>query len=125
MVTTHVRYKANARIPMTDDSPDSPLIVYVTAPDINIARELAERAVAAGDAACVNIVPGVESTYRWRGRIETDREVLLLIKTRRARLPALDSLLAAVHPDEVPERIAVAISDGLPAYMAWLDEQTR
>jgi periplasmic divalent cation tolerance protein len=82
-----------------------------------IARELVERRLAA----CVNVVPGLVSTYRWKGKLEKDAEQLLIIKTRRDRFPALREALAAIHPYEVPELIAVPIEDGSPAYLEWLD----
>lgn len=83
-----------------------------------IARELVERRLAA----CVNAVPGLRSTYRWKGRVENDAEVLLVIKTRRERLEALREALVSLHPYELPEMIALPIEDGHAPYLAWLDE---
>lgn len=82
-----------------------------------IARELVERRLAA----CVNVVPGLVSIYRWKDKIEREDERLLIIKTRRDRFPALREALAAIHPYEVPELIAIPIEDGSPAYLQWLD----
>ena len=81
-----------------------------------IARELVER----GLAACVNVVPGVVSIYRWKGAVERDEERLLVIKTRGERFDALREALVSLHPYEVPELIAVHIEDGHPAYLRWL-----
>ena len=83
-----------------------------------IARELVERRLAA----CVNVVPGVVSIYRWQGKVEREEERLLVIKTRGERFPALREALAAIHPYDVPELIAIPIEDGSPAYLQWLDE---
>ncbi len=84
----------------------------------NLARALVER----GLAACVNVLPGVTSFYRWKGRLERDAEHLLLIKTRRDRLEELRRALVALHPYEVPELIALPIDAGHGPYLAWLDE---
>ncbi|RJS94657.1 divalent-cation tolerance protein CutA [Salinisphaera sp. Q1T1-3] len=111
---------------MSASSPDqdAPVVVYVTTPDRTIADSIAAALVEHHEAACVNIVAGVQSVYRWQGRIERDTEQLLVIKTRQARLAAIDARLATLHPDDVPERIALPIVDGAPAYMQWLVEQT-
>ena len=86
-----------------------------------IARALVER----GLAACVNVVPGVVSTYRWKGRVEREGELLLLIKTRAETFEALREALVAVHPYEVPELIAVPIEAGHAPYLQWLDENSN
>jgi periplasmic divalent cation tolerance protein len=83
-----------------------------------IARALVERRLAA----CVNIVPGVRSVYRWQGRVEEDEERLLVIKTRRDRFDALREALVALHPYELPEAIVLPIEAGHAPYLAWLDE---
>lgn len=83
-----------------------------------IARALVERRLAA----CVNVVPGLVSVFRWKGNVEKDEEWLLLIKTRRERLPALREALAALHPYELPELLALPVEAGSPAYLEWLDE---
>jgi periplasmic divalent cation tolerance protein len=104
---------------MDDESPYR--LVLSTCPDEPAAASLAERLVAAGLAACVSIVPGVRSVYRWQGHTETSGEVLLLIKTRQEAYPALEDLLRRHHPYELPEIIRVPIDAGLPAYLAWID----
>ena len=83
-----------------------------------IARVLVERRLAA----CVNVVPGVVSLYRWKGEVRRDEELLLVIKTREERLPAMREALVALHPYEVPELVALAIESGHPPYLDWLDE---
>jgi periplasmic divalent cation tolerance protein len=83
-----------------------------------IARALVEQRLAA----CVNVVPGLVSIYRWKGKVERDDERLLVIKTRRERFAALREALAALHPYEVPEILALAVEEGSSAYLGWLDE---
>ena len=83
-----------------------------------IARALVERRVAA----CVNVVPGLTSFYRWKGALQRDDERLLLIKTRRDAFAALEQALRALHPYEVPEIVALPLEAGSAAYLAWIDE---
>lgn len=83
-----------------------------------IAHALVERRLAA----CVNVVPGVVSVYRWKGAVERDEERLLVIKTRAARLPALREALVALHPYELPELVALPIEAGHEPYLAWIDD---
>lgn len=110
---------------MADSAPDQPVIAYVTVPDRSTGRAIASALIDNHEAACVNIVPGLESVYRWQGQVETGFEQLLIIKTRQALLTTIDQRLAELHPDDVPERIAWPITDGLPAYMDWLVAQTN
>lgn len=83
-----------------------------------IARVLVERRLAA----CVNVVPGVVSFYRWQGAVERAEERLLVIKTRGERLPALREALLSLHPYELPELVTLPIEDGHEPYLAWLDD---
>lgn len=76
-------------------------------------------------AACVSVMPGVRSVYRWEGRVERADEALLLVKTGAGRVPALVERLQALHPYELPEILAVEAAGGLPAYLAWVAAQTR
>ncbi len=89
------------------------------------ARKLAKSLVEARAAACVNIVPGVSSVYRWKGKIEEDNEWLLLIKTRRELFDRLRALLEELHSYEVPELIAVSIDDASAPYLEWIEQQLR
>jgi periplasmic divalent cation tolerance protein len=86
-----------------------------------VARELVERRLAA----CVNILPQVESIYRWQGKIETGREWLLLIKTTAERFGAVSDTIRELHSYELPECIAIEIEDGSPEYLRWLSDSTR
>ena len=95
------------------------LSTVATAADADrLARALVERRLAA----CVNVVPGVVSHYRYQGELHRDQEQLLVIKTRAERMGALRAALAELHPYDVPELVALEITDGLEPYLEWLDE---
>lgn len=100
-------------------------LVLCTCPDQETATSIAERLVGEHLAACVNLLPGLTSIYRWEGAIQREPEVLLLIKTTGARLPELTATLRAVHPYEVPEIIAFPIAAGLSDYLNWITACTR
>ena len=98
-------------------------VVLVTCSSVAEARRLSRALVDARLAACVNILPGaVESIYRWKGRVESARERLLLIKTSRKRLAGLQAAVQRLHSYDVPEIIAIPIAAGSRAYLAWLAE---
>ena len=98
-------------------------LVLVTCANAREARRIALAVVRARHAACVNILPGsVTSVYRWKGKVETARERLLLIKTSRRRLAKLQRAVERLHSYDVPEFIAVPITSGSRAYLTWLDE---
>ncbi|MBS0226472.1 MAG: divalent-cation tolerance protein CutA [Proteobacteria bacterium] len=101
------------------------LICLSTCPDATSADRIATALVEERLAACVNVLPGVRSTYRWQGQIQRDDEVLLVIKTTDDRLAALRERLTALHPYELPELIAVEAASGLPAYLDWIATETR
>ena len=94
-------------------------VVLVTAPDEERAAALAGGLVEAGLAACVSRVPGLRSTYVWKGSVEEDEEVLLVIKTRLDRLEELARYLGEHHPYEPPECISLAPAEVERAYLAW------
>jgi periplasmic divalent cation tolerance protein len=100
--------------------PDTVLLCYCTCPDASSATALAEALVGEGLAACVNRLPGVRSTYRWKGEVTTDSEELLLIKTTESRFVALKDRVLALHPYELPELIAVPVVHGHIAYLDWV-----
>ncbi len=97
-------------------------IVLVTAPDLKTARRLATAALQARLAACVNLVPGLESHYRWQGKMESSREILLLLKTRSAKLSGLEAFIQTEHPYETPEFLVLPVRGGSKKYLAWLTE---
>lgn len=98
---------------------DSYVLAFSTCPEER-AAELARLLVQERVAACVNVLPGVRSVYRWQGDIQEESEALLLIKTARARWGDLERVLLAAHPYEVPELVAVEMAEVAGAYAAWL-----
>ncbi|GJQ54073.1 MAG: divalent-cation tolerance protein CutA [Rhodocyclaceae bacterium] len=103
---------------------DEFLLVLTTCPGHTIAAEIATAVIDQRLAACVNRIPGVKSWFRWQGQLQQEEEVLLLIKTTRARLDQLETLIRALHPGEVPEIIALPITAGSAAYLQWISENT-
>ena len=89
------------------------------------AAAFAQALVDARLAACVNLLPAMESIYRWKGQVERDAERQLLIKTSRDRIPALWERIRTLHPYEVPEFLVLPIVDGNDAYLRWVGESTR
>ncbi len=105
----------------TDDpAPRDVVVVLSTAPDARSAERLARALVDEALAACVNVVPGVRSFYRWQGALQEDAEVLLVIKSCGDRLAALTDRLRALHPYEVPEVLALPAAGGSEAYLAFV-----
>lgn len=102
----------------------SVLLVFVTFPDLEKAREIGTALVESQLAACVNLLPGIESIYRWQGKVETGSEVLALFKTTADTLPAFATRLAALHPYEVPEIVAVRPEHVALPYARWVAEST-
>jgi periplasmic divalent cation tolerance protein len=95
-------------------------LVLVTAPDLKTARALARAALTARLIACANLVPKIESHYWWQGRVESGAEVLLILKAPRAKLAALEKLVAALHPYDTPEFLALPLAAGNRKYLRWL-----
>ncbi len=100
------------------------LLIMSTFPNMEKAEELATRLIQAKLAACINILPPMKSVYRWKNRIESGTEHLLMIKTRKERYQAVTEVIQQQHPYELPEIIAVPINAGLPAYLDWILENT-
>ena len=96
------------------------LIVFCTCSNRDEALKLAHSLISDGAAACVNLLPAVDSVYRWQGKIETAQEVLLLIKTTRAQFDALRDLIVKLHTYDTPEVIGVPVVVGLDKYLSWL-----
>lgn len=95
-------------------------LIFCTCPDAAVAGRIAETLVEERLAACVNLLPGITSIYRWDGAVQRDPEVLLLIKTTSERVATLTDRLRELHPYAIPEIIAVPIIDGLPDYLSWV-----
>ena len=99
-------------------------VVLLTAPDPAVAEGLARSLVEERLAACVNVVPGVRSFYRWEGRVETAGELLLVVKTRADRAAALAARVRELHPYELPEVLELPAVGGSPAYLDWLRKES-
>lgn len=99
------------------------VVVYLTAPDAEVAGRIGRTLVEEGLAACCNLVPGVRSIYRWEGELHEDAEVLLIVKTRAALVDALAARVVAVHPYTLPEVIALPVIAGLAPYLDWVRER--
>jgi len=106
-------------------NPTNVVVVLVTASSAEEAHKIADLLLDERKAACVNIVPGVDSLFRWKGKTDSARESLLLIKTRASLLPEIVSLVKESHSYEVPEIIALPIIGGSEDYLRWLDTACR
>ena len=95
-------------------------LILCTCPDNQVAEQLATSLVEQRLAACINIVPGLTSIYRWQGKLEKGTEVLLLIKTTRECYTAVETAIRQQHPYELPEIIAVTLDEGSSDYLRWL-----
>lgn len=96
------------------------VVVLVTCPTRRVAERLAQALVRRRAAACVNLLPGIQSIFWWEGKIDRAREVLLLLKTTPARVARLTRLVRSLHPYEVPEVIALPVSGGFGPYLRWV-----
>ncbi len=103
----------------------SVLLVLTNLPDQVSAEALADAVVSERLAACVNILAPCRSVYRWQGAVEVATEVPLLIKTSEERYAALAAAIVARHPYAVPEIVALSVTGGLPAYLDWVQQETR
>jgi periplasmic divalent cation tolerance protein len=102
--------------------PERILLALSTFPDAETARRISNQLVSERFAACANILPGVESIYRWKEKIETANETLVLFQLSEEQHTAFQEKLHALHPYEVPEIIFVPITSGLPEYLRWVTE---
>ena len=100
-------------------------VVLVTAPNLKTARALAKAALSARLVACANLVPAIESHYWWQGKIESSNEVLLVLKTEKSKLAALEKLVLAKHPYDTPEFVVLPLSAGNKRYLDWLAASCR
>lgn len=96
------------------------LLAFSTFPDIETARRIARQLVTENFAACANVIPVIESIYRWQSKVEQGNETLVLFKTAAARYPAFQEKLKSLHPYDVPEIIACRVDKALPEYLRWV-----
>ena len=101
------------------------LVLLCTCPDAATAERIAHQLVGASLVACVNIVPGLRSIYRWNGAVQSDEEVLMVLKTPAERLSEACARLVALHPYDVPEVVALPVVDGHHPYLQWVADSTR
>ncbi len=97
-------------------------IVLITAPTIECAKKLATGLIEEKLAACVNIIPGIHSVYRWQGQVQEDQEAMLICKTGLEQWEPLQQWVKTNHPYELPEIIQIPISQGLESYLRWIGE---
>jgi periplasmic divalent cation tolerance protein len=100
-------------------------LVWITAPDAQVALRLARGLVEERLAACAQVLPGMTSVYRWQGQVHEEAEVLLVAKTTAARLPELEAWLREAHPYDTPECLALAPQRVEARYLAWLADACR
>ncbi|MGZ4987612.1 MAG: divalent-cation tolerance protein CutA [Limisphaerales bacterium] len=105
-------------------SPSPFAIALVTAPDLKTARMLAKAALQKRLVACGNLVPKIESYYWWKGKIAISAEVLIVFKTTRKQLVALEKLVLEKHPYDTPEFVVLDIASGTKRYMQWIESST-
>jgi len=106
---------------MTCNMPANHLMILCTCPDKDTAEKIARLLIEGNIAACVNILPGMTSLYKWEGKIESAQEHLLLIKAHKDHYQTIESTLRTYHTYDLPEIIAVPIERGLPEYLHWID----
>lgn len=102
--------------------PERIYLALSTFPDRETAQRISNQLVSEKYAACANILPSIESVYRWKGKIESGNETLVFFKLSEDRQSAFQKKLCSLHPYEVPEIISIPISNGLPAYLRWVAE---
>ena len=111
--------------PLIRKSAGQVLVILVTMDNHEEAVRIGEEMVNTKLAACANIIPGIQSIYRWKGKITKAQEVLLILKSTKSRYRALEKAIKAMHTYEIPEIIALPVKEGLDRYMGWVRSETR
>ena len=101
------------------------IVIFITAPTLDKAEEIAHALVTEGLAACASIIPQIRSVYRWEGKLCQDEEVMVLVKSRKTLFPEIRDRVKSLHSYEVPEIISLPIIDGLPEYLNWIKTVTK
>lgn len=106
-------------------STEEVLVIFVTAENQEEAVRIGEEMVNAKLAACANITSGIQSIYRWKGKLVKAQEVLLILKSTKSRYLALEKAIKAIHTYETPEIIALPVKEGLAGYLGWVRSETH
>ena len=101
------------------------ILILVTAPNIKLARRLAKGALEQKLAACASIIPAIESHYWWKGKLENEKEVLILFKTIKENITELEQTICNLHTYDTPEFVAVPIAYGNQKYLNWISDNTN
>ena len=104
--------------------PTAVSVVVTSVPDATVAKELAQALVRERLVACVNLLPGVTSVYYWEDELQEEAEHLVVMKTATAHVPRLIARVTELHPYQLPEVLAFAVSEGLPEYCRWVLDET-
>ena len=104
---------------------EKPCVGFITAPSLDVARTLANQLLEHEEIACANLIPGIESIYRWEGKVQADQEVLMMIKTMVSAQSRVIEIIEREHPYDVPECIFLDIGDGHLPYLSWLQKEVR
>ncbi|MEM7776150.1 MAG: divalent-cation tolerance protein CutA [Pseudomonadota bacterium] len=105
-------------------SPDA-VVIYMTAPNLTVAKDLARHLVAEHLIACANVLPGMTSIYRWNGQVETSDEVAMILKTGADRVADVVAAVEARHPYDTPAVVVLDVVGGSAAFLAWVAEESR
>ncbi len=106
-------------------SKHSIVIVFVTAPNLRVARKLAKTILETRLAACANLLPKIESHYRWQGKVETASEVLMILKTTHAQVSKLEKCVLENHPYDTPEFVVLSAVSGNKRYFKWINDSVK
>jgi periplasmic divalent cation tolerance protein len=121
MIRTRIRGASISEMRMNaEEIPMGAIIVLTTTDSADLAQRIAVALVDSGNAACVNIVPGVRSIYRWDGNICNEGEHLMIIKTTAENFEQVRSIIRSLHGYQLPEILAIPVSGGDPEYLSWL-----
>lgn len=101
------------------------IVVFCTVPDENVAEKIANKVVEKKLAACCNIIPGLRSIYIWKNEIQDDKEMLLIIKTKKDIFTKLQKAITEIHPYTIPEIISILIENGSKNYLNWVEQNVK
>ncbi|MEW6601255.1 MAG: divalent-cation tolerance protein CutA [Nitrospirota bacterium] len=107
------------------DQAEKGIVIFITSPNEDEAARIARSLVEAGLAACANIIRNIRSIYTWQGKIQDDAEVLMVVKTKRGLFNEVADMVKRLHSYDVPEIIALPITDGSQDYLDWLNKSTK